>query len=138
MSIVKAKTNAYGPGTLDIQIEQGADFYLPLSLTKGGVPWVITSATFDAHFSLAWAPGASLLTLTVSIVSGPGGTLKVKFPAASSLGIALPSPPRKGVSPEVFQLGNWVLNITDTSIVDEPTRRLINGIVYLDRDPCLT
>lgn len=137
MSIVKARTNPYGPATLDVQIEQGADFYLPFDLTRGGAPWDISddAVTFDAHFSLAWSPGGTCVPLEVTKTGA--SSISVKFPAASSLNIRLPDPPRKTVNPEKFTLGGWLLNIYDPSISDAPTKRLAEGTVTMDRDPCL-
>ena len=137
MSIVRAKTNEYGPATIDIQIEQGADFYLPMTLTRGGSPWVLTNCTLDAHFSAAWSPGQECHDLVVTVVNAEAGTISVKFPSADSLSLSLPSQPRKAKSPEKFQLGGWVLNILDPTITESPNKRIVEGIVYLDRDPCL-
>jgi len=138
MSIVRAKTNPYGPATLDIQIEQGADFYLPLGLVKAGVPWVLTGCTFEAYFSQEWAPGANKVDMTVTVVDENAGTINVKFPSADSLGLVLPHPPKKTVDPTPFKFGNWLLKITDPSDTNSPTKRLLGGIVYFERDPCRT
>jgi len=137
MSIVRARTKSYGPALLDIQIEQGADFYLPFELSRGGSPWDLTNCTLEAHFSLAWSPGEACVDLEVIVKDALAGTCKIKFPAASSLNLVLPSPPRKTVEPSVFQLGGWVFNVTDPSITDCPTKRMAEGIVQMDRDPCL-
>ena len=135
MSIVKTKTNTYGPGTIDIQIVQGADFILPLSLKKAGVVWDLTNATLEAHLSPTWHPGQSNVPLTVTKSATPSdGTCIISLPASASvvgstpLGVLPNPPPKPG---EQFRLGNWVLNITEAGV----TTRLLDGIVYLDRDP---
>ena len=138
MSIAKAKTNPYGPGTIDIQIEQGADFLLPMHLSRGSSDWNLSLCVIEAHFSSAWSPGGVCIPLTIVPGTLSGGTFGVRFPSASSLALVLPSPSRKTYSPEKFQLGGWILNITDPSITDAPTKRVCEGSVFLDRDPCLT
>ena len=133
MSIVRAKTNPYGPATLDIQIEQGADFLKTLALKKNGVPWDLDGATFEAKFSPTWTPGQSTLNFEVLIV-GPtvNGVIRVTYPSASSIGISPLDPvPRKTYEPRKYKLGGWILSITQ----DDFTQRLIDGDVYLDRDP---
>ena len=136
MSIVKAKTNQYGPGTLDVQVEQGADFTLTMSLTKGGATWDLTGATFDAHMSTEWSPGGNCVEWAVTLVGlATAGTIKISFPVADqSVLVSLPSPPPKTSNPTPFQLGDWVLNVTQ----DGETVRLVSGKVFLARDPCLS
>lgn len=138
MSIVKAKTNPYGPATLDIQIEQGADFLLPFDLTRGDDPWDLDGCTLAAHFSTEWSPGGSCVELIVEVINPALGSGKIRFPAASSLNLSLPHPPKKTTNPTPFELGNWVFTVTDPSLTDEPTKRVAEGIVYLKRDPCRT
>lgn len=133
MSIVLAKTNKYGPATLDIQIEQGGDFILPISLTQGILPWNLTGATFDQHFSSSWYPPVLRYNLVFTPTILTAGTGTITFPSASSLGLPLPNSPRKSVSPRVFELGGWVFKVTQLGI----TTVICEGKVYLDRDPCL-
>lgn len=139
MSIVRSKTNDYGPATLDIQLEQGANWTLPMSLTKAGAPWNLTAPTVvRAHMSCAWAPGAVCVDLTVNVVApATDGNIEIVFPDALSQPFqGLPAPPQKvGVNPRVFQLGGWVVEVDDAT---DGTTRIIDGNVQLDRDPCLT
>src|SRR6185369_17148046 len=135
MSIVRAAANPYGPATLDIQIEQGGDFILPFILKKDNATWDLRNAVITAKMSPTWAPGQSEIDFT--IVSNATdlalGKFVVKFPAASSTNLGLPSPPRKSLDPNPFQLGGWILTIEDGGVIV----RYIDGTVYLDRDPCL-
>lgn len=132
MSVVRGKTLPYGPGVVDIQIEQGSDFVLSMALTKAAVPWDLTTATFEAYFSDEWSPGGRRYDLQVTVDDpASAGRITITFPKAESLAMALPNPPRKNVDPQIFKLGNWVLNITDDSV----TTRLLDGAVYLDRAP---
>lgn len=141
MSIVKAKTNQYGPATLDIQVEQGDDFIMGVTLKKvvNGTPtaWDLTNATFDAHMSAAWSPGEACLVFTVTAVNLAQGKINISLTAAQTLAppfVGLPSPPKKTISPDKFLLGGWVLSVTDAGTKN----RILEGSVYLDRDPCLT
>lgn len=136
MSIVKAKTNQYGPATLDLQIEQGADFVLNMSLKRGLIPWDLTGATFDAHMSTEWAPGGTRVDWGVALVGlATLGAIVITYRAAAQAAlVGLPHPPKKTVDQTPFTLGGWVLNITQGGV----TERIFSGTVTLARDPCLT
>jgi hypothetical protein len=141
MTIVAAKTNKYGPATLDLQVEQGTDFVLGLTLEKdpgtGLVPWDLTNAIFDAHLSSEWSPGQQCVPFTVNAINLVLGKIQLILPAATTElppFVSLPHPPRKSVTPEKYQLGGWVLDITDAGV----KTRYVSGKVYMDRNPCLT
>lgn len=135
MSIILAKTNRYGPATLDIQIEQGGDLIIPLTLMVSGTPWILTGATFESYMSPSWYPGVNgKIPFTVDILDVNAGSIKITYPGASSLALALPNSPRKEVTPRQFELGGWLLKITQNS----SPKILVQGKVWLDRDPCLT
>jgi hypothetical protein len=140
MSIVRAAVNAYGPATLDIQIEQGADFSVDMTINRGTVPWDLTNATLEAYGSSTWLPGQAVkLSFTVAKVDAASGKIRVSFPSADSLAIPLPRSPATTPSisnlkaPRNFKFGGWILNVTDAGT----TVRLVDGDIYLDRDPCL-
>jgi hypothetical protein len=135
MSVVRAKTNPYGPATIDIQIEQGADFSLLIQLQSQGSPIPVEEGDVTASMSPQWAPGATEIPLVVEIINGPTGIVRVRYAAASSAALVLPFPPRKTRNPRVFELGGWVLNYIDSS---DLVTRYCEGIVYLDRSPWLT
>jgi hypothetical protein len=141
MSVVSGKTNSYGPGTVDIQIEQGADFVLPLRLKdSNGDPIDLTDVDLEAHCSPTWSPGQRLIPFTITKdpdQDANKGRCTVSLPAASTapgseiLG-TLPRPgPSAAVDALKFQLGNWVFNATLNGVIT----RLIDGKVILDRDP---
>jgi hypothetical protein len=140
MTITSAKTNKYGPCSLNIQFEAGADFALEVQLTKGGSPWpTINTATFEACFSSTWNPGAITGLFTVTVVDVP--TARVMITASKALidAIQLPVSPAKlpapnslGKASRFTQLGGWTFTITQ----DGFSQRLIDGDVQLDRDPC--
>lgn len=138
MTVVSAKTNPYGPCTVNIQIEQGADFVLPMTVSVGGdlIDLLDPDVTVDAHCSPTWSPGQRQIDFTVT--PDPDQTVNkgkcvVSFPAASSapgsdvLGM-LPAPAPKD---RVFMLGNWIFNLTQDGVIS----RIIDGTVQLDRDP---
>lgn len=145
MSIVKAATNTYGPATLDIQIEQGCDFSLTLTLTQNGVTWDLTGATFVAELSTAWQPGGTTITMTATSAAPTTGVVTISLPAASTANLALPQPQAttpnalllntppstRQASPRWVRLGGWCLQVTQGGT----TVRLIEGDVTLDRDP---
>jgi hypothetical protein len=141
MTIVAAKTNQYGPATLDIQVEQGTDFVLGLELEKdpgtGLAPWNLENAVIDAHFSSEWSPGQQCVPFTVNAIDLEDGKIQLVLAAAVSETAplsSLPHPPRKSVNPEKYLLGGWVLDITDAGV----KTRYVSGKVYMDRNPCLT
>ena len=134
MSVVKAKTLPYGPAKIDIQIEQGADFILPLQVLVAATPLDLTLATIEAWLSPQWAPGQSQIPLTIVPVDLATGQFNVTFPAAESAALPLPFPPRKTREPQVFELGGWILHVTDGAV----TFRYCEGQVFLDRAPWLT
>lgn len=134
MTIVKATSNKYGPATLDIQVEQGADFAMPLTLKQGGVAIPLTGYTFEAHMSTEWSPGGARVDFVVEVTDIANGKITVSLPiSAQSAFSALPTQPKKTVDPTPFLLGDWVLNQT----VGGLTTRLLGGKVWLARDPCL-
>lgn len=134
MSVIRAKTAQYGPAILDIQIEQGADFVLPIQVTFNGSPVDLTGAEILAVFTPQWSPGQASVYLTVVHVDDPTGVIHVTFPAAESLALTLPFPPRKTKDPSLFELGGWVLHVT----LSGSTFRYAEGRVVLDRAPWLT
>lgn len=134
MSIKKTVTNPYGPATMDLQIEQGCDLQLFLTLTKNGVVWDLSGATFSALFSPTWSPGASEVDMTVTVQIAAAGTVNVTLPGSATVGIGLPSPPKKtsgSYDSRNFPFGGWKFDITQGGI----TTRLIEGDVTLDRSP---
>ncbi len=136
MSVIKAASKPYGPAQVDVQIEQGADFSLPIKVQTGSpaTDLDLTGATISAWFSLQWSPGALQIPLTIEPVDLPNGEFNVRFPAADSAALALPFPPRKGREPQTFELGGWILHVTDGGF----TFRYCEGKVFLDRAPWLT
>lgn len=136
MSIVNAQTNPYGPATLNLQIEQGADFLLPLHLQTGSSPvdWNLTGATFDAHFSLVWAPGQAPIPFVITPVNLVTGYINIGLAAATLAALVLPFPPRKGQDPQPVMLGGWLLNIRQSGF----TKQIFNGTVQLAKDPAVT
>jgi len=138
MSVVKAKTLPYGPAKIDIQIEQGADFLLPMEIKVNGAAVDLTDATIEAALSPQWSPGAVQIPLTIEADTLSLGRFLIRFPSAESLALALPFPPRKTKSPQVFELGGWILHITQDGDGGPFTVRYAEGQVYLDRTPWLT
>jgi hypothetical protein len=134
MSVVQAKTMPYGPAKIDIQIEQGADFILPLEVQAEAAPVDLTGATLEAGMSAQWSPGAAPIPLVITPVDLSLGLINVTFPSAESASLVLPFPPRKTVAPQKFELGGWILHITKDGV----TFRYCEGQVFLDRMPWLT
>jgi hypothetical protein len=138
MSIVRAKTNTYGPATLDIQIEQGVLFYLRVELSIGLTEWDLAVADLDAHMSVQWSPGEQCVSFDIEKVVGFDNIYDITLPAATSLSepfVTLPFPPKKTVGPTPFTLGDWVLIARDPSLT-QTSIQLLTGTVRLLRDPC--
>lgn len=144
MSVIRAVSKSYGPAQIDVQIEQGADFILPIKVQVGdpAQDLDLTGAMIEAWFSPQWAPGASQIPLVITRTDEAAGEFDVSFPAASSLALSLPFPPRKTVDQKVFELGGWILHITKDSDGDGPnlpiTFRYAEGRMFMDRAPWLT
>lgn len=140
MSIAEASTNACGPATVEIQIEQGCDFEMTVTLMAGGSPIDISGYSFSAEFSPQWTPGAAPVAFTctpdvdpttgVVVISLAGSvTLDTNFP--------LPNPPRKVWTnrehrSRFFALGGWDFYMTDNTgfkrqIFEGPVRFLRNA-----------
>lgn len=134
MTVVRGRTNQYGPGTVDIQLEQGADFSLSLALKLGEAVWDVTDVTFAAHLSTEWGPGGQCVPMVVEKVDAAQGQIRVTLLSATVDPLASPlSPPaRKTSNPRVHKLGGWVLNYTVAGV----PRRLLSGDVQWERDPC--
>ena len=136
MSLIRATTRPYGPATVDVQIEQGADFVMKFTLTKNAAPWDLTNATFRAHFQLS-VPTAQCIDLDVAPVDLANGEVQVEFSAASSLGPPFDALPplaeARPIRPDQYPLGGWLFEITDAGT----TTRIAEGAFFLDRDPCL-
>ncbi len=138
MSIVRAKTNPYGPATLDIQLEQGADFRLKFKVKdkNTGDPLPLTGAVFVCHMQSS-TPVTSCVNFTVEETDLANGEFNVVFPAASTLlapflNLPLPDDVRP-IAPDKYPMGGWILHWTLGGV----TTRYVEGTVYLDRDPCL-
>jgi hypothetical protein len=136
MSIVSSASPSYGPGVLNLQIEQGCDLQLFLSLQTGGAPWNLTGATISAEISQQWSPGASNIPLTITPVNLANGQFNISLPGSATLdaNFPLPSPPSKTISAaksRFFAIGGWALYITSGGI----KTRVLEGDVTLDRDP---
>jgi len=138
MSVVQAKTLPYGPAKIDIQIEQGADFFLPVQIIVDITPLDLTFATIEAWLSPQWSPGASQIPLTIIPVDLSIGKFTINFPSYESLALALPFPPRKTREPQKFELGGWILHVGMPGDGGVITFRYCEGQVYLDRAPWLT
>lgn len=136
MSVIRAVSKSYGPAQIDIQIEQGADFVLPVTIQVGdpAAALPLDGVTVEAWFSPQWAPGGQQIALTITNRDDPSGSFDLVFPAADSLALNLPYAPRKGFEPKVFELGGWILHITK----NELTFRYAEGRVFMDRAPWLT
>lgn len=140
MSVIRAVTKPYGPAKIDIQIEQGADFFLPITVEFGepAQPINLEFATIEAWFSPQWSPGAIQVPLTIIPGDLANGQFVVNFPAAESLALVLPFPPRKTRDQAIFELGGWILHITQGGDGGPVTFRYAEGQLYLDRAPWLT
>ena len=138
MSVIRAQTKPYGPAKIDIQIEQGADFILPFEIKLNDVVVDLTFAVIEAWLSPQWSPGAVKIPLTIEGINLTLGTFLVRFPSAESFALSLPFPPRKTREPQVFELGGWILHITQDGDGGPFTVRYAEGQVFLDRAPWLT
>lgn len=135
MSVILARTLPYGPAKIDIQIEQAADFVLPIQITVAGTPIPGLVATdVKAYMSPQWSPGQEQIELTVEADPAVTAGFLIRFPAADSAALSLPFPPRKTREPQKFELGGWVLHVTSGGI----TFRYAEGQVFMDRAPWLT
>jgi hypothetical protein len=128
----------YGPAKIDIQIEQGADFILPLEVQTDAAPLDLTFAIIEASMSAQWSPGAAQIPLTIIPVDLALGLINVVFPSAESAALALPFPPRKTLNPQKFELGGWILHVGMPGDGGVITFRYCEGQVFLDRMPWLT
>ena len=133
MSIVAATTNPFGPATVDIQIEQGATFRAGLILSQDGQPFSLVGAQVAGRFSFTTKGKTVPVPLTVQVVDAAAGKVVVLFPAASTLDLQVPFNP--SIDPLRVPIGKWTLTVTPSG--NEPFR-VMEGTVYLDRDPCLT
>lgn len=85
-----------GPGKLDITVYQGADFYLPFTLTDDdGDPVSLTGATIRAKVRTDLDDAAAFLTFTGTVVSGTDGQGKLTATAAVTAALTLPASPTK-------------------------------------------
>jgi hypothetical protein len=146
MTITRARTNKYGPASLDIQFEQNADFYLELDLKHGAplLPWnlLVPGAVVEACFTNTWNPiGAVPVPFVVTVLDPVAGKISVSLPKADVNLIQfamspakLPAPIPLGSPSRFIQLGGWTLSITESG----STQRLLDGDVQMDRDPCLS
>lgn len=134
MTILSAKTQPAGPGRVDIQIEQGANFFMQLSLKKGGVTWDLTDATFSAKMSPQWSPEESAIEFVVTSTNPTTGVVTIEMSALATASLALPNQPQKAPanSARKFAYGGWIFDVTQSGI----TQRIIEGDVTVDRDPC--
>lgn len=136
MSVIRAVTKPYGPATVDVQIEQGADFIIKFALSRNAVPWDLSTATFRAHFQLS-VPTASCIDLAITPIDLPNGEVSLSFPAANSLvppfNTLPPLMEARPIRPDQYPLGGWLFEITDGGT----TTRVVEGALFLDRDPCL-
>ncbi len=146
MTITSAKTNKYGPGSLNIQFEDGADFVLTLDLERGNplVPWDISTpgTEIEACVSNTWNPGPGLATVLMSVedlTAEKVGRIRITLSRAAIEALPLPVSPAQMPAPTALgqpsrfvKLGGWTLSITQ----DDFKQRILDGDVQLDRDPC--
>lgn len=98
-------------GRLDILIEQGAQFQLGVNITDAaGNPVDLTGYTYSAKVRTNPADVSPLLTLTVAVLSAPGGSLSLTALGSATGALAT------NTSPVNF----WDLTITSPAGV--PTR----------------
>jgi hypothetical protein len=146
VSIVRAATNTYGPGTVDLQIEQGASFSIGVKLKKTNglgvlVDWDLTNATITAKLNQSWMPsaGSNCIPMTVNITAPLTGDVTVSLTAAATGALVVPFTPAispanvSSTMPRKVKLGGWVLDVLDGGVLT----RVLEGDVQLDRDPCL-
>lgn len=135
MSIVRAKTNPYGPALIDIQIEQGCDFSLGFAVKSNNAPVDLTGAVFTCHMSSS-TPTPVCIDFTILPIDLSLGTFKVVFPSASTIAApfnALPAPDLRPTVIQKYPVGAWILQWK----LNGSTTRYVEGSVFLDRDPCL-
>lgn len=81
-----------GPAPLNITIYQGADFYLPFTLTDtDGDPVSLSGATIRAKVRNDVDDAAAILTFTGAVVSGADGEGKITATAAETAALVLPA-----------------------------------------------
>lgn len=136
MTLVEAENYSNGPAKLDISIEQEADFQTPpFQILINGVPW--TTVVLTAWLTLTWNPPLTLkIPMTPTILDGVNMWVNVGLTAAQTALILAqqptPSKPGPRGSPRSVRLGGWVLYGEDSTY---GLNRLLNGDVFLDRDP---
>ncbi len=138
MTIVRAANYSNGPALMDISIEQEADFQLPqFQLFLNGAPYNLTGVTLSSWITLTWNPPLTLkIPLTPTIFDAVNGLATVGLTAAQTAQILAQQPtaskPGPPGSPRYDKLGGWVLYAQDPTY---GMNRLLNGDVYLNRDP---
>ena len=82
MSIVSAKTLPYGPGKLDLQIEQGADFALALTLYSPAVQVLTAKGKWLAGVSYAVGDAVFLSSVLYIAIASTVGAQPDTSPAS--------------------------------------------------------
>lgn len=103
---------------LDMRIEVADD---------GGAPIDVTGATVVAKVRSAFPDASPLVTLTGTVIDGPGGVIGLSLSAAAIAGIAVPVGTTSTVRD--VSVGSWDATIT----VGAWTQRVAEGSVLLSR-----
>ena len=106
-------------GTHNIQIDQGSDFALDLTVTESGSAKNLTGYSARAQIRSTKAASSVSASFTCSVVNAAAGTLKKELPNATSSGL---SAGQYFYDLEIFTSGNVIV------------QRLIEGTVTLNQE----
>tara|TARA_B100001093_G_scaffold407275_1_gene395890 strand:- start:1146 stop:1481 length:336 start_codon:yes stop_codon:yes gene_type:complete len=106
-------------GTHNIQIDQGSDFALDLTVTESGSAKNLTGYSARAQIRSTKAASSASAAFTCSVVSAAAGTLKMELANATSSGL---SAGQYFYDLEIFTSGNVIV------------QRLIEGTVTINQE----
>lgn len=106
-------------GTHNIQIDQGSDFALDLTVTESGSAKNLTGYSARAQIRSTKSASSVSASFTCSVVNAAAGTLKMELPNATSSAL---SAGQYFYDLEIFTSGNVIV------------QRLIEGTVTLNQE----
>lgn len=112
---------------LDLTLEEGVDFELPLNVSRGDQPEDITGWTFLAQIRLRYDTGNPALAVMVQDIQDAEGGLVVLSLSATAIANLTPRLPSTTPRKRITQFA-WDLKATDG---DGKSRRFYEGVINL-------
>lgn len=119
-----------GPAPLDITIEKGQDFILPMQMfddTNTDTPVSLAGAAIAAMIRNDYTDIAPIATFTCTIDDGPNGLFTIKMPGATTATIPTDDPGPKKRSPLTKYIWDAHATYSDGTI-----QRIFEGYCYVD------